>query len=109
VKQPDVVLIYFPSDGGAANCIGCQRVNREWKYSNIVFIPQNEVQDMIREELVSRGMRVFDRRESAKAQNPGMEAATPIIVYSARVPLTKALDAFETFHRAVLELPESEG
>ena len=105
-QQPDVVLIYFPSDSGAANCIGCHLAGKEWTYSKPVFIPQNEIQDMIREELTARGMVVFDCRDEARRQNPGMEAAVPIIVYRPTIGLKAAVKAEERLHRAVLELDD---
>lgn len=105
MKHPDVVIIFIPSNGDA-NLIGATRVGHDWKYSKPVFIPAHEVQDFIREELTSRGMLVFDCRESARLKQPGMEVAVPIIVYRPSVGLKAAVQAEAILHRAILESPE---
>lgn len=102
MAQPDVVIIFIPRSGDA-NAIGVTRVGSEWKYSIPVFIPVNEVQPFIQAELVSRGMLVFDCREAARRQNPGMEAAVPIIVYQPSVGLRAAVEAEAILHKTILE------
>lgn len=106
MKHPDVVIIFIPSDGSAANLIGVRCNGREWQYTKPIFIPINEIQDFIREELTSRGMLTFDCRESARLKQPGMEAAVPIIAYHPAVGLRAAVQAEAILHKAILESPE---
>lgn len=105
MNHPEVVIIYVPSDG-QAHCIGAGRKGGKWLYSKLTYIPVSGLNQFIREELVSRGMIVFDVRKAAKQLIPGMEDATPIIVHQKHVPLKIAIQAFEQLHRAILESEE---
>jgi hypothetical protein len=100
VKHPEVVIIWTPGDG-KAYMVGSGRKDGEWKYSKDEQIPARELPHMIR-RLKKLGMRPFDFREQAKAVNPGMERATPILLVRSDVPTQDGVEAYKILLNAIL-------
>lgn len=76
---------------------------QRWGYSKPVIMPESDLQDFSA-ELLKLGFRMFDVREQAAKETPGMEKATPILFYGRNpgATLKDAVSAFEVLHRAIL-------
>lgn len=106
MNNPDVIIIYLPSDG-QAHMIGAHKRTRpgfrgEWMYSNWAYIPATEV-SAFTDELKGKGYFVIDERANADKQQPGMSVATPVICVHPSVTVVEAVNAFAQLHQAILD------
>jgi hypothetical protein len=105
-NHPVAIIIFVPGDG-KFHMTGVHRNSKQWKYSNWVILPESEL-GAFTLEMVSIGFAVFDVRHLAAQKTPGMEDATPILLYREKhITIKEVIDAYGQILTAILNLPDS--
>lgn len=104
MREPDVLIVYTPTDG-QAHLFGARRVGKEWKFSGPSQFPASELQEFI-DWRVSEGMSCLDCRKAADLKIPGMSAATPVLLWRRGFTAVQAAEAMAQLHMAILNSPD---
>lgn len=107
LRLPEVIILYIRPNGEGHMSGAKQQTDGTWLYSKWVVLPPGDTTDFIEDTTAHEGYIAFDCRESAKAKTPGMENATPVILYrSKQVSLKDAVEASTKLHLAIINSPD---
>lgn len=103
MKHPDCIIIYVPGDN-QAHMVSAQqqRHDRGWLYSQWVILPEDQMNDFIKERLEDNFI-IIDERVKADDHTSGMSAATPIFAIRKDVNPVAALAALIQLHQAIVD------
>lgn len=104
-RHPEAIAIYVPGDGNF-NMFGCHKVGQDWKFSKVITEPESYLNEFLG-ECLNQGMFVMDCRLQAKAERPGMETATPIVIANRGIDLKVAMSAVSALHHWLVEWANS--
>lgn len=105
---PEVLILYVRPDDEGHLCGAKRQKDNTWLYTEFTVIPASDgATGFIKDATTNEGYIAFDCREAAKQQNPGMESATPVILYrSQQVSLKDAVEGSAQLQRAIINSPD---
>lgn len=100
-SEPELIIVYTPSDG-QCHMIGAGRnEERKWKYSKWTFFPATELNEFLA-WCLERGMHVIDARLLANMAQKGMGKATPIVI-AHDIDIQLAVAETKRFHKLIVK------